>query len=256
MNFWNYIAIYIVKKLNRIWARRFMSEEVFNNYGKWKAIIHQCYGKKFAALARRLWMDVWCVVNGIKPAWLVDYLPLDESKLYRLIEESALGGILMLQQNSLAILTLNSDLLLINASSLVNCTTSDLPTLVNITEKLEQPSVIPNCMWESIASTTSTIQSIQSMVTAGPAGKLFTVHLTVPDHVNLCSVFGWLLGYPVVYWFDSTAHCTMEQLLCFSARVSTNLVSWCTLPVPQIIKSTFKTLVLKLIVWDVQYLIP
>ena len=199
-----------------------MSEEV---YGRWQGIVQQCYGKKFVGVARRLWMDVWCVINGIKTAWLVDYLPLNESKLYRLLEESMLRGIFTLQGHSLAILTLNSDLLLISTSITLVNNAGSLPTFVDISEKPGQPSVIANCMWESIEAT---IQSIQAMVTAGPAEKLFSVHLTVPSHVNLCTVFGWLLGYPIVYWFDGSAQCTMEQLLCYSASVSNNLVSLCS----------------------------
>ena len=203
-----------------------MTEEEFR---KWQKLLHQCYGKKFVAVARRMWMDVRCVINGIKPAWLVDYLPLDESKLYHLLEESMLGGIFTLQEHSLAILTLNSDLFLINTSiNLVN-NANKLPMFVDISEKSGQPPVIANCLCESIKAT---IQSIQAMVTAGSAEKLFAVHLTVPSHVNLCSVFGWLLGYPIIYWFNSLAQSTVEQLLCYSASVSSNLVSFMSYHVP------------------------
>jgi len=202
-----------------------MTEEEFR---KWQALVHQCYGNKFVAVARRIWMDVRCVINGIKPAWLVDYLPLDESKLYHLLEESMLGGIFTLQEHSLAILTLNSDLFLINTSINLLNNASKLPTFVDISEKSGQPSII-NCLCESIKAT---IQSIQAMVTAGSAEKLFTVHLTVPSHVNLCSVFGWLLGYPIIYWFDSLAQSTVEQLLCYSASVSSKLVSFMLYHVP------------------------
>jgi len=196
-----------------------MTEEVFT---KWEVIVRQYYGKKFVAVAKRIWMDVWCVINGIKPAWLVDYLPLDESKLYHLLQESMLGGIFTLQEHSLAILTLNSDLFLINSSiNLVN-DASKLPKFVDISEKSGQPSIIANRVGESIGPT---IQSIQAIVTASSSEKLFTVYLTVSSHVNLCSVFGWLLGYPIIYWFDSSAQSTIKQLVCYSACVSSSLVS-------------------------------
>ena len=49
------------------------------------------------------------------------------------------------------------------------------------------------------------------------------VKLNIPAHINMCTVFGWLIGYPVVYWFstsildtfDSSLGLSMVPLLCY-----------------------------------------
>ena len=52
------------------------------------------------------------------------------------------------------------------------------------------------------------------------------VKLNIPAHINMCTVFGWLIGYPVVYWFstsildtfDSGLGLSMVPLLCYKVN--------------------------------------
>lgn len=195
----------------------------------WRGIVCRCYGKRFVSSSWRIWMDVWCVVNGIKLTWLVDYLPLDATKLHQLLEDSRSAGIFTIQDHSLVILMLNNDLLVINTAILL----ARPPTVfIDVSSKLDKPVVVSECVWESVRCA---IQVIHGAITAAKScsdGQLLIVsQLTLTDEVNLCTIFGWLLGYPVVYWFDdghSDSHdcVSMQHLVCYSVTASNAMVSY------------------------------
>ena len=172
-----------------------------SNEQVWRGIVCRCYGKKFLSTSWRIWMDLWCVINGIKPAWLVDYLPLDVTKMRRLLEDSKSAGIFAIQEHSLVILMLNSDVLVVNTG--IQLATPP-GMFIDVSAKLDKPVVVSECVWESV---TCAIQAIHGAITAAAqscSGQLL-VQLTLADDVNLSTVFGWLLGYPVVYRFDSNS---------------------------------------------------
>jgi len=171
-------------------------------------------------------MDLWCVVNGIKLTWLVDYLPLDITKMLQLLEDSKSAGIFTIQDHSLVILLLNSDVLVMNTAAVAKLASP--PAIVDVSRKLHEPVIMSECAWESV---TCAIHSIYSAIADKSCDEqLPIVRLTLADDVNLCTVFGWLLGYPVVYWFDSSSpnscECvSVKRLFCYSTIVSNASVS-------------------------------
>ena len=195
----------------------------------WRGIVCSCYGKKFASASQRIWMDLWCVINGIKSAWLVDYLPLDVTKMRRLLEDSNSAGIFAIQEHSVAILMLNSDVLVVNTA--IQLATPPA-MFIDVSARLDKPVVVSECVWECV---TCAIRAIHGAIT--DAAKicseqlLVLPQLTLADSVNLSTVFGWLLGYPVVYWFDTNSspnnwdHVSLTSLLCYSVIVSSAQVS-------------------------------
>lgn len=195
----------------------------------WRGIVCRCYGKKFASASQRIWMDLWCVINGIKSAWLVDYLPLDVTKMRQLLEDSKSAGIFAIQQHSVAILKLNSDVLVVNtAIELVTPPT----VFIDVSAKLDKPVVVSECVWESVTCAIKAIHgAITDAVKTCSEQLLVLLQLTLADDVNLSTVFGWLLGYPVVYWFDNNSlpnswdHVSLTSLLCYSVIVSNAQVS-------------------------------
>ena len=196
----------------------------------WRGIVCRCYGKKFASASQRIWMDLWCVINGIKSAWLVDYLPLDVTKMRQLLEDSKSAGIFAIQEHSVAILMLNSDVLVVNTA--IEFVATPPTMFIDVSVKLDKPVVMSECVWESV---TCAIQAIHGAITdaAETCSEQLLVlpQLTLADDVNLSTIFGWLLGYPVVYWFDSNSspntlnHVSLTSLLCYSTIISNAQVS-------------------------------
>ena len=165
------------------------------------------------------------MINRIKSAWLVDYLPLDVTRMSRLLEESKSAGIFTIQEYSIAILMLNSDVLVINTG--IQLATPPA-IFIDVSAKLDKPKVVAECQWESV---THTIQAIQEGLTDVRKSCNKELQLTLADDVNLSTIFGWLLGYPVVYWFDhdsfsnSLDHVSLRCLAHYSVVISSAWVS-------------------------------
>lgn len=195
----------------------------------WRGIVSRCYGKKFVSASWRIWMDVWCVANGIKLTWIVDYLPLDPTKMRQLLEDSICAGIFTIQNHSLAVLTLNSDLLVINTS--IELVTPPAAVFIDVSTKLDKPVIVGGCAWEPVKRAMQDIHRALTSAAKSSAEQLVVVtQLMLAEDVNLSTVFGWLLGYPVVYWFDDSSpnsweHVSVRRLVCYSAIVSNAQVS-------------------------------
>ena len=213
---------------------------------QWRGIVFRYYGKRFVSVSWRIWMDVWCVVNGIKLAWLVDYLPLDVTKMRQLLEDSVSAGVFTIQDHSLAILMLNSDLLVIN-TAMELATPPTTTMFIDISTKLDKLVVVSECEWEHVSSAVREIQRAITSAAAGKscAGQLVAVtEVTLAQDVNLSTVFGWLLGYPVVYWFDNSSPSSWDDcvsrlvrytVIVSNAQVSMNkspccVQAYCILP--------------------------
>lgn len=196
----------------------------------WRGIVSRYYGKRFVSASWRIWMDVWCVVNGIKLTWLVDYLPLDVTKLRQLLEDSLSAGIFTIRDHSVAILMLNSDLLVINTA--IDLATPPTATMfIDISTTLDKLVVVSECQWENVSCA---VQEIQRAITVATTEScidqlLVMTQVILAEDVNLSTVFGWLLGYPVIYWFDnnssSSSWDSVGHLMCYSVIASNAQVS-------------------------------
>lgn len=173
--------------------------------------------------------DILCVLLGIKSAHLVDYFPpaaaAQPHKLQLFLQE-----ILLLCRSydcswtdqNLCIILLEEDVLFVNFTSLVayrNALPS--PVFVDVTSGKEAPVLMEkqNHMEELILST---FDVMERHFSAHSDGSIPIIrHCCHGDHSadgvtdNLCSLFGQLLGYPVVYWFDTSKgyNLDMERLV-------------------------------------------
>lgn len=173
-------------------------------------------------------MDLWCVLNGIKSAWLVDYLPLDVTKMRQLLEDAISAGIFTIHDHSVAVLMLNNDMLVINT---VKQLVTPPGVFIDVSAKLDRPVVVSECAWELVRCAIQEIRQVITAVRKSCAEQLLvTAQLKLDEDVNLSTIFGWLLGYPVVYWFDNslsnTWNCvSVNPLLRYSVMISNAQVS-------------------------------
>lgn len=146
------------------------------------------------------------------------------------------------RDSQLCILVLEEDVLFINYTAFVwslKTLPSPHPVFVDITHGLSKPQVMErenaqkvenllhNCLEELERSFSSSAENSESSIRTIPVVH----HRCHGDHVggcgtaevNLCSLFGQLLGYPVVYWFDTSKgyNLDMEKLVqhCVLARM-------------------------------------
>ena len=146
--------------------------------------------------------DMICVSNDIKPALLLDYINLD----IQAIEEF----IISIDTKDLAVFSLNEDRFVFNRTSAkIQTNIFPCPFFVDITKGLLDPLILnketTNPLKKSIKDLINTHikQYYPKSTTLGTIDedstqiKPFTV-----TGINFCTVYGYLLGYPVVYWFD------------------------------------------------------
>ena len=205
---------------------------------QWKKTSQKYFGGFLGAKRDRFHFDILCVLLGIKSAHLVDYFPpaaaAQPHKLQLFLQEilhlSRSCDCTWTHQN-LCILLLDEDILFVNFTSLVayrNALPS--PVFVNVTCGKGTPVIIEkqeeqmNCIGRLISSAFDVMERHFSAHSASDDSIPIIRHCCHRDRSadgsgevadNLCSLFGQLLGYPVVYWFNTSKgyHLDMERLV-------------------------------------------
>ena len=179
-----------------------------------------------ASVAKKLCDDVICLSCVIKRGVLLDYVALDVPSLDDLIKA------ILPQQNhqQMTVLTLNEDTFIVNKASLAcSCTEKDStesPLFVDITKTLAQPCIAKHPHTESNIKRhisrllTSDISLCESSPLANEEPPASVTGL------NYCSLYGWILGYPVIYWFveDSGYDLDMEEIICCKVTVISKII--------------------------------
>ena len=214
-----------------------------------EAIFKKHFSSSYRSRGRRFCSDVRCTLLGIKPAILIDDLPPDAGKIQLFVQEFIhLVG--FAGDANVFLLSIGEDVLIVNNSSLSHLvTTSSPPILLDVTKGNDQPMIMDDSKRESIISYCLKMLPKRSPGYISPtevAVPIYTIPCSIPQmsptvvpspflppvHVcseavsilNLCTMFGYLLHYPVVYWFDSErGHCLdMEDLVQYKVKVSYN----------------------------------
>ncbi len=185
---------------------------------EWKRSFQKHFKGSSQSKCSRFYVDVSCALFGIKPVHLVDYLPQaqDPHKLQLFLQE-ALSESRDHHEQDLCILTLEEDVLFVNCAAALSNKT--LPVFVDVTKGLERPRVM-----QTQQDFTQTHKLLSGMLkNDSPFRGDATIPIVCGDSGsvldgNVCSLFGVLLGYPVVYWFDTSKgyNLDMEKLVCHS----------------------------------------
>ena len=263
--------------------------------GVWRTVFRQHYSSSSFSKWHQLYIDISCVLLGLKAALLVDYVSPDAKKLQlfltdvaKLSKESSVKSHPAESQfcrcvSVCCILTVKADTLLVNMKRVaqadrgsidydskllghtLSCAQSialstdtmscvaplrDGPVYIDVTKGLPQPKLFEDENKATVKSTFNQwLGNIQSSFQAIADHKtelcIIPCHPSVSSNcstllstedednapnfsaacgdveLNVCSVFGLLLGYPVVYWFDTERgyYLDMVELVCFAIRI-------------------------------------
>ena len=212
------------------------------------------YGSDTAKKWKQFVFDTFLVASGVKRAWLVDYFQPDAAQL-----RSVLADVLRQEPNlnvtNLCAVSINEDLLVLNiedtlsvCEELVQTTGEeggsvwtrqhDLSVCAGVHEFVvldcsgsqhcASVSELAHILTELLPVATALKEKLSAFkcppASPGAAGPdtmcIPHVVITVTEDVNLCTLFGWLLGYPVVYWFPhsnggSEVGLSMVPLTCY-----------------------------------------
>lgn len=146
-----------------------------------------------------------CAVNlGLKPSLLYDINSASAEQLQEYL--SSLQS-LQLVSNSLLVMSLSGNCFIVNPGSLKTNIQRVLHdssvTVVDVCHSLESPTIanLQTCKLVNVGQ--KLLILLEEFQRLEEAEKPLYVGEESEDW-NLCSVFGLLLGYPVIYWFDQT----------------------------------------------------
>ena len=214
----------------------------------WREGLKKHFGASSCSKWRQLAADVQCVALGIKPAYLVDSLKPDAVKFCSLLEDvlspistpadddhlqaSAGLGVSSKWLSELRVVSVGSDVLLLNWTTVQDMfqNLQSLCIYVDISKSTDScggsravdraadahisvesaPGIEEKCrLWFSQLSKQED-EASHSESDDKSKGVLTCLSTEVPSDLNMCSLFGRLLGYPVVYWFDPAGEYSLD----------------------------------------------
>lgn len=182
----------------------------------WKDLASLHLNRSGVRRVAQLRSDLLAVDCGLKPALLLDFTVPDTSALYSFLEALKRSRLL---QSPLQVVSIESDLLVINATSCVpggavrsasEFIFQSQPLFVNISADLPNPQIIP----ANSASLKPTINCFLDMLQrikdcsfgTGVGLEPLAVQTLNGDSgsnaVNPSTLFGLFLGYPAIYYYD------------------------------------------------------
>lgn len=190
-----------------------MESILMENQEKCKELVSKHLGRKMRSKYKEILYNLLIVNNNIKPGYLFDCGCVNAKSLAGLIQD--LYSLKMIQ-NPLNILTVGLDFVIINQNYMLMFLEdkNSLPKCVNVSASLKKPKLMKDN--KIVVSAREIIRSNLS------EGLVSIVELSVLDF-NVTSLFGVLLGYPVVYWYntedDKTENClSLEPLRLIEVR--------------------------------------
>ena len=189
------------------------------------SVLRKEYGLTTAKKWKRIVFDISSVLLGWKKAWLIDYFNPSPTKL-QILSQNILAKLKCRSKCYICIVSINGDSLIVNIENLILAcerllkshepeaveTSCMFVVLGGSTPHLATDSemeLIKGELKEAIFLMNSSLKTIFDEVQGNvlPSTSAALVHqsevpiVTLSLSVNMCTLFGWLLGYPVVYWF-------------------------------------------------------
>ena len=146
--------------------------------------------------------DLVLVDRGVKPGFLYDYSRISADEVTRLLQDLYQAKLL---HSELIVLVIDEfDIVIVNRpvtlQYLVTLQPGDNVTVVDVSDTLQSPQCLDlgNSIWET--TVTFLKQHIQK------AEPFCMTHITPDPELNCTTMFGILLGYPVIYWYSTQSH--------------------------------------------------
>ena len=212
----------------------------------WRSEIKKHYGASMCSKWYQLAADVHCVAVGLKPAYLLDTLPPDPALLCSLLDHvlsdheqlqsgQQIRGVphVVEWQEELRVVSIGSDVLVINRTALQNLF-QDSPCVYVDVSRSERERCTATADSHIHIQHSSEVEdqcrqwysefcaAEKALTGSTSSAGVRLLHVALSPDVNVCTLFGRLLGYPVVYWFNTTAEYSLDlvELVNYKVTVS------------------------------------
>ena len=193
----------------------------------YKKIIRKHLGKAATKHHMDILFCLTCVDCDLKPAFLFDYTCVSAVSMAPFLTELHSEGFLRSCLKAMAVaedLFIYKDQTLLKHVDTLKAEVIDDkgPILVDVSQNLSQPNITTQHS-EIVTALDIITQHIKDSsgvkVTHPAVDDSHSMTLVLPDEVNRTSVFGLLLGYPVLYWYEipDCRNCLDMVPLCVSS---------------------------------------
>lgn len=166
-----------------------------------KACIRQHLPKCCVKFAGDIVVNIIAVEQGIKPSFLFDYAFVSANVMANFIEDMFREGLIL---NLLDVVSISDHILVTRFSSLIDhlhdtCEGYERKNvLINVSKHLKDPEIMSESDCERVIK--SCIDSIKrAEVNSEKQCRI----VKLSEEHNATTLFGLLLGYPVIYWYSS-----------------------------------------------------
>lgn len=171
---------------------------------EWKKCIQKHFGRSVVRFSFQIMCDIAAVNCGVKPSFLFDYGPAKPDEMLNLILDLRQQGLLhnVSEPTTFLIISVGGDVLLCNMVVLRDHLTCVLNkrtvAFTDISKTNTQPKLV-----EQLDSLGGNIPDVlEDILTICNGESENNFEITFPPSLNLTSLVGILLGYPIIYWFN------------------------------------------------------
>ncbi|XP_078054056.1 UPF0739 protein C1orf74 homolog [Mustelus asterias] len=180
-----------------------------------------------------LFAEILTVDSELKPTFLFDYSAARTEQIQKYAQELQKMGLL---SRDLHILSIEDNTLIVNLNKTIKHLERTLQenelSIIDVSAHRASPRLAEACVTEQVKAQLDLIlKHLKSQVAQSGKRESSVVSASAlfSSEWNLCTVFGFLLGFPVSYWFDfskSFENClSMTELRVFSVSASCPRIS-------------------------------
>ena len=189
---------------------------------RWRNAITSVFGRNSRKHQHAVMRDIMAVDTGLKLSFLVDYMSSSASDWRRLLCALTADDII---SHPLLVILLDETEIFIVRDDLISCLTEEpIPVGVDVSVTNTCPVVLNHSVVEHHKHVL--LQCLENMMKEKQSYESELLpRLCLPTSVNRTTIYGLLLGYPLVYWFttseNTSDNClTMEPLTVHRACAS------------------------------------
>ena len=173
------------------------------DFKAWKCLIEKYLGKHCAKFTTKLACDVLLVDAGLKTSFLFDYACVSGDTLNNFVM-----GIRkeMLVKNKLIVAKVEEDIFICNLQ-MTRQRVEDL-TIVDVSGNLKEPVLVDDRASNKILQ--AMVSEIEGCLEQNRSNSHLDIQLS--EFVNRTTAFGYLLDYPVLYWYETNTGCDKNCL--------------------------------------------
>ncbi|XP_046575955.1 UPF0739 protein C1orf74 homolog [Haliotis rubra] len=174
------------------------------DFSQWKELLEVTFKRKHVKKWREMTLDILVVDSGFKPGLLWDYGKLNIESMEQLLQNAKQKFLL---KNTLCVVTIEMDYMILNLDSLrgdhsVSCL--DNMKVVDVSFELQQPEAM-----DDKSRLQTTYEEYKHIIDDRKNGTCLLQNIFNPS-----SLFGLLLGFPVIYWYSMEDEASGNCLSC------------------------------------------